>query len=268
MRVWFFVVIFIWVAQAAFFVPRIGAFEYETSIAQPAADGSILFRFLGETRSIISSLSILQADLYFHGGVGHFFEEHEHGFGVAETPKGAEVYKEPEIEPRPYISPYNVQPYLSEEISVTEHVHLEGDQLKEIVPWLYYAAKTDPHNVLAYTLTGYYLTFKLDKTDEAIEFLREGIKNNPDSWQVYAEMGVIYFQKLEDYAKAVRYLETAKKLLDKSPHDKFQERYVLTFLAESYEDLGQKDKALPLYKRLHELFPDAEAFQKKVGERS
>jgi len=259
------VIMFIWLLAASFFVPLVGVYDYDASAGRPDLEGSVMMRFLGETRSIVSSMSILQADLYFHGGVGHFFEEHEHGFAIAETGKGAEVRKKPEADPRPEVSPLNFMVYLSEHIGVTDHIHLEGDQLKEIMPWLYYAVRTDPNNVLAYTLTGYYLAFKLEKVDEGLEFLREGLKNNPDSWEIYAETGVIYFQKLKDYARAARYLRTAKKLLDKTPHDKFQERYVLSFLARSYEGLGRQDEALPLYERLHQLFPDAEAFNKKIG---
>ncbi|MCK4852570.1 MAG: tetratricopeptide repeat protein, partial [Candidatus Omnitrophica bacterium] len=88
-----------------------------------------------------------------------------------------------------------------------------------------------------------------------VSFLREGLTNNPDSWKLNAELGRIYFKHLKKYESAIRFLTRARDLLQEAPHDRFEERYVLSFLAYSYEALGRADEALPLHRRIAQLFP-------------
>ncbi|MGB2599666.1 MAG: hypothetical protein WBB86_05035 [Candidatus Omnitrophota bacterium] len=244
---------------------KVDVYNQAYAIDQPMSDVPVFMRFLGEGRSIVSSLSLLQADRYFHGGAGHFSDEHKEGFAIAEREHTACEHPDEHILPE--ASPFNVLFRISREIGVTEHVHLQGDQVKEIVPWLYYAAEIDPHNVLAYTLTGFYLCDRLGKIDQGIAFLREGLRKNPDSWEINAELGRVYFQHLKNYKIAAQYLSKAWVLLQEVPHDKYQERYVLSFLAVSYEALGRGSDALPLYRRLNELFPN-DVHDKKIKELS
>jgi tetratricopeptide (TPR) repeat protein len=257
--------VLVWLTATILIAPRVDTYNqiYATSVS--AYDTPVFLRLLGEGRSILSNLSLLQADLYYHRGIGHFHDEHEGALGIIDERKGEYAHEEYSHEEKTKkISPFNILFRISEQTRVTEHVHLEGDQMKEIVPWLYYSAEVDPHNTLAYTLTGFYLADRLGKADEGIAFLREGLMNNPDSWQINAELGRIYYVHYKNYEAAIRFLSRAQTLLDEAPHDKFQERYVLSFLALSYEALGQRDNALPLYRRLHELFPDEEVFKKRL----
>jgi tetratricopeptide (TPR) repeat protein len=238
---------------------KIDTYNHAFSANLPTHDIPIFLRFLGEGRSILSNISILQADLYFHGGAGHFHEEHKDGLAIGERGEdhGEEEHEDEYEEAYPEVSKYNILFRIAEKTKVTEHKHLKGDQLKEIMPWLYYSTEIDPHNVLAYTLAGYYLAERFNKVDEAIKVLRRGLKNNPDSWQINAEIGRIYYQDLKEYDSALMYLLRAKKLIDKTPHDKFEERYVLSFLALTYKELGQKEEFNSLHKRINELFPKA-----------
>ena len=155
---------------------------------------------------------------------------------------------------------------VSDAINLTKHVHLGEDEIKEIIPWLYYAAMVDPHNVQAYTLAGYYLSDRLSKEDEAIKFLRKGLAQNPESWEIYTEIGYIYFKQLEEYDIALRYLVIAWRLLQAVPHDKFQERFVLTLLANGYEKTSQHEKAYSIYVYLNDLFPNSVIFDKKIND--
>jgi len=240
---------------------KVDVYNQAYAIDRPTADVPVFMRFLGEGRSIVSSLSILQADRYFHGGVGHFAEEHEEGFAITE--REHKVCEHPEEHVIPDVSQINILFRISREIEATEHIHLDDDQLKEIIPWLYYAAEIDSRNIQAYTLTAYYLCDRLGETDQGISFLREGLRKNPDSWEINAELGRIYSQHLNNHEAAMQYFSKAWVLLQKVSHDKFQERYVLTFLASSYEALGREQDAVPLYKHLNELFPNG-VFEEKI----
>ncbi|MGD2279320.1 MAG: hypothetical protein PVH45_04415, partial [Candidatus Omnitrophota bacterium] len=149
-------------------------------------------------------------------------------------------------------------------IEVTEHVHLHDEDEKEIVPWLYYSAKIDPHNILAYTLTSYWLANRFGKVDEALSLLREGMQNNPGSWEISAELGRLYFEFPKDYETSLRYYLRAWALMKDKPHDKIEERFVLSYIALNHEELGQKDKALSVYRQLNDVFPGA--YNKKIEE--
>lgn len=241
-------------AMASAIACKVDIYEQAYATDHQASDVPVFMRFLGEGRSIVSSMSVLKADLYFHGGVGHFDDEHEGGLALGEEEH--EACEHPEDHKLPEPNPYNLLFRLSRAIGVTEHIHLQGDQIKEIIPWLYYAAEVDPHNVQAYVLTGFYLCSRLGKVDEGIDFLREGLKKNPESWEIYAELGRIYFQYRKNYEASAQYLFEAIVLMQKEPHDKFQERYVLSYLARSYVALGRESDALPLYDRLNALFPN------------
>lgn len=256
-------VVFVCLSVASMIAVKVDVYNQAYAIDQPASEVPVFMRFLGEGRSIVSSLSILKADLYFHGGVGHFDDEHEEGFAIADRDHKACEHPEEHVLPQP--NRFNILFRISREVGVTEHVHLHGDQIKEIIPWLYYAAEIDTHNVQAYVLTGFYLCNRLGKVEQSIAFLREGLRKNPDSWEINAELGRIYFQYIKNYEAAAQYLSKAWILLQEAPHDKFQERYVLSYLARSYEAQGKEREALPLYKRLNELFPNG-VFDKKIKE--
>jgi len=253
--VWFFLILII--------ATRIDTFNYAFMASRSAADVPAIFRFFGEGRNIVSYMAILQADRYYHGGVGHI--EHAEGGGLSVASRGRDSYDEEEGH-HPEASPFNILFRIQDNTQVTGHVHLKGDKVKEIIPWLYFSAEIDPHNVLAITLTGFYLADKLDKPQEAVAYLRKGLLDNPDSWEINAELGRIYFQDLGNYKAAVDFLSKAMELQKQAPHDKFQERYVLSFLAHTYEALGDKEKAVPLYRRLSRLFPKDHRLRRKIDD--
>jgi len=258
----------IWFTLVVFLAPKIDTYYYASLAGQLESEVPFYIRFLGEGRSILSNLSILQADRYFHGGIGHIHEDHPGGLAITGGSREAgHICEEEEAEEgHPEPGRFNILLRISEKTEITEHTHLSGNQVKEIIPWIYYSAKIDPHNILAYTLGGYWLADRLDKVDEAIAFVKEGLKNNPDSWELNAELGRLYFKHLKNYKAAARVLTRAWQLIQGAPHDKFQERYVLSFLAYSYEDMGEKDKALPLYQRMGQLFPEDGGIKKKIRE--
>jgi tetratricopeptide (TPR) repeat protein len=270
LKKWGLCVTFLWLVVLIFIAPRIDAYNQTSASVLPAHDMPFLLKLLGEGKAILSNLSLLQADLYFHGGVGHFHEEHKEGLAIGEREEGHEPGEHEHLhmheEEHRKAKIYNILLRVSEEIGVTEHIHLQKEDEKEIIPWLYYSAKIDPHNVLAYTLTSYWLADRFDKVDEAFSFLRKGLLNNPESWEINLELGRLYFMHRKNYEAATRYLTRAWFFMQRVPHDKFEERQVLSLLALSFEALDQPEKALSIYQRLDKLFPGA--FEKKIEELS
>ena len=75
-----------------------------------------------------------------------------------------------------------------------------------------------------------------------IDFLKKGIVYNPDKYNLYFELGWLYFDKGKDYKNAVKYLEKAIKF----PHPE----YVDDVLAHVYEKNGQINKAIKQWEKL------------------
>ena len=233
---------------------RIDRYWAQTHSAdQTLQSGDIVYRMLGELREIVSAGFLLKADEYFHGGTRHPAGEdcrHEpagsegedharHAAGVDDHPAGGRDFWE-RLHTAIYERPVH---------------HVEGPRLAELLPWFYLATRIDSHNVNAYVLGGYWLSITMQKPEEAIVFLQEGLRYNPDAWQIYSQLGDTYFIVQHDYAKAWEPFRRAYELL---PADAPQTelRHILTLLSAAGERSGRKEQAAVYRRRLDELFPD------------
>jgi len=70
---------------------------------------------------------------------------------------------------------------------------LEGVNAREIMPWLKLSAELDPKRVDTYVTAAYWLRTSLNKPQEAEDFLREGLRANPNSQDILLELGRVYF---------------------------------------------------------------------------
>jgi len=83
----------------------------------------------------------------------------------------------------------------------------------------------------------------------AIDFLKDGIRNNPRNYKLFFDLGYgMYREKLNDMENAVLYLTEAARL----PH----ERWVPRMLYRCLEDNGEYEKALEGWKLNKERFPE------------
>ena len=233
-------------------------------------EGDIFYKMFGEFKNYFSYMSYIKADIYYHGGIYHFHKEEEDSGGCLKK-ETEHVHEDTHVREdekahgkiRPSL---NILLDIANAAQITEHRHISGKEAKEIVPWIYYAVRLNPHNEMAYAVGGFWLAVKLKKPDEAIRFLKEGLKNNPQSLEICHTLGQIYLLRKKDYKKARDYLETAKELGRKQNADRFEKRKVYTFLAEAYKRLGEKEKSAVLYKELLNLFPGDKSIEKRIAE--
>ena len=236
----------------------------------------IFYKTFGEFKNYFSDMSYLKADIYYHGGIYHIDEgkdEHEHETQpqsclVKETQALHEhedihdhKHEHAEHKIRPSL---NILFDIADAMRITEHRHLWGKEEKEIVPWIYYAVRLNPHNEEAYSVGGFWLAVKLKKPDHAIKLLEEGLTNNPESWKIYQALGQVYFVQKKNYEKARTYFEKAKGLGDKEKVNKFDKRKIYTFLAESCKETGNEEQATELYRELLKLFPGDKTLEAKI----
>ena len=130
----------------------------------------------------------------------------------------------------------------------------------KLVPLFRSITWLDPHYILVYKIGSWHLAYNLchviDCSEEkarefvraSIKFLEEGIANNPHKYDLYFELGWLYFEKVENYKLAAGYFAEAVKLEHPA--------YVDRMLAHSYQRSGQLGKSLKEWKRIAEANPD------------
>lgn len=76
----------------------------------------------------------------------------------------------------------------------------------ELAPLLEIATYLDPHLTVVYHFGASFLAPKppggAGQPERAIELMEYGIKNNPDDWHLYYDLGFVYYTELKDYPKA------------------------------------------------------------------
>jgi len=83
----------------------------------------------------------------------------------------------------------NVKPWRDPRLP---HQHTEGT---ELLPWFRLQTLSDPHNVRSYLIGSWWLKAKGDtQVLEALAFVEEGIRNNPDAFQLHLMKGSILFK--------------------------------------------------------------------------
>jgi hypothetical protein len=84
--------------------------------------------------------------------------------------------------------------------------HDETGKYTLLAPLLEITTALDPQLIVAYEYGSNFLAPKppggAGMPDRAIALTEFGIRNNPDNWRLYYDLGFIYYQDLQDYAKA------------------------------------------------------------------
>ena len=94
------------------------------------------------------------------------------------------------------------------------HYHL-------LAPLLAITTTLDPHLVVAYQFGANFLSPKppngAGMPDKAIELVEYGIRNNPDDWKLYYELGFVYYMDMKDYGRAAEAFERGSKVPNAHP---------------------------------------------------
>jgi len=164
---------------------------------------SVMSLLLGDSRRLFANQFYVKADVYFHSGLypsifdqARQAEEKENH--IAAEQQGEHSDQESE-EATGFLSPpTDWIDRFGRHFQVTEHTHLQGANIREILPWLAISAELDPQRIETYTVASYWLRRQLGKTDEAEEFLRRGLRANPDSYEILFELGRLYYENRHD----------------------------------------------------------------------
>lgn len=138
----------------------------DAAASRAAAGTPVVVRLLGGSRSALGGQLFLKADNVFHKGV-----------------------KAPA--PRAFDDWFSA---LREAIAPRVQQHLHGGDLREVLPWLYFAARMDPANVTAYVVGAFWLAEQLGRPDLAGALLREAHRHNPRDYRIFQEQGRLWLR--------------------------------------------------------------------------
>ncbi len=269
------VLIFVLLLAAAFALatllqPRSAAWTQKAD----SGEGGLLKVVLGDSRQIFASHFFEKADVYFHSGY------YPSIFDRRQAPKDSQhlTSKEgtPEAEaheqqmnflgpPRDWIEGFG------RHFMITQHTHLEGGNEREILPWLRISADLDPHRIDTYTVAAFWLRNSLGKVKEAEQFLREGLRNNPTSYELWLELGLLYYENLHDDLRAkncwelsLRYWQQQEP--NKPEPDRIGLEKIVIHLARLEEKQGDLSRALDYLKMALKTSPHPEVIRQQIVE--
>ena len=225
---------------------------------------SVLDVLFGEGRRTVSLTLFDRADLYFHGGVseaaqtcadsaistrgGAVSSRREadltgHALGAGEHAEAAEPAASGNAR---FPDPWQ---WLNDRLHPRSHRHVGGNESKEIVPWLWASVRLDPHNLLAWQVTAYWLARQVGKPEEGIRLIQEAIRLNPDSAELeFCRGELLAVLKRQDESAAAFRLALGKwkpEVAGEDPEDlKFLKTRILVYLGDYAERAGRTQEAL------------------------
>ncbi len=101
------------------------------------------------------------------------------------------------------------------------HHHAKSQEYKLLEPLLDITTTLDPHLIVAYQFGSVFLAQKPPEgagmPDKAVALVRRGIRENPDEWRLYYELGFLEYMELKDSRAAAQAFENGSKVPDAHP---------------------------------------------------
>jgi tetratricopeptide (TPR) repeat protein len=140
-----------------------------------------------------------------------------------------------------------------------------------MLPWLELSARLDPKSIKSYTEGAYWLR-ELHKDDQADQFLREGLRQNPESYEIRLELGRLYFDN-GDFERARNILEVAlqrwREQENPKPVDqqnRFSAEQIVSCIARVEDRLGNHERAISWLELLKKISPHPEQIEQRIAE--
>ena len=251
--------------------------------------GDLLRTLLGDSRRIFANHFFIKADAYFHSGYYPTVFDNRQAF---QTPHMAEdagaVAGHNQGDEKGFLGkPRDWNDAFSRQFFPSVHAHLdeggaqgrksgsgdlgESSDVREILPWLRLSAELDPNSIRTYTVTAYWLRERLGRIAEAEQFLRDGLRANPGSYEILFELGRAFAENHKDLARARNLWEAAlrnwlARESTKQDVDRFPLIQIVSHLAVLEEDQGNLAKALSYLQLWKASSPFPQEIQKRIEE--
>ena len=235
--------------------------------------GNVFGMMFGDGRKLLANQFFTMADVYFHSGYypsvfDKNSEEQKEMIAASHGKKESEEDEKNEDflgHPKDWIDAFG------RNFKIAQHTHLEHGGEREILPWLRLAADLDPQKIDTYTVGAFFLREHLQHADQAEAFLREGLRNNPDSCEIFFELGRLYRESSHDLDRARNVWELGvRKYLAQSPADQKENKLVfeelVVNLAHLEDEAGNYGPAINWFQTAQKISPNPAALQKQIDE--
>ena len=282
--------------------------EFKKTMTTTSDDGAFT-KLLGDGRRLFSGQSVEMADVYLHSGFypsifderekkgskaieteedNHAEHKHdEHGNCVHEENHAAHKHDEHgNCDHSEHVASQNdehdkAMGFMGQprdplegfirNFRITEHSHLEQGEEREVLPWLRLAIELDPQAVETYAVTSFWLRKNLKRVEDAREILREGIRNNPKSFELLFAMGIIYQQDDKNDVKARNIWLAAKRFWEQQSSEAKQSSMdyygkITVSLARLENDAGNLPLAIQYFELTKLTSPNPDVIQKQIDE--
>jgi hypothetical protein len=132
--------------------------------------------------------------------------------------------------------------------------HIQRSQRFDLLgPLLDMTTALDPHLVVAYDFGSTFLAQPppngAGQPDRAIDFVRRGIRDNPDEWGLYRDLAFIYYFEKQDYV-------TAGKIMEQGSHIPHAHPFMKVVAASLLQQAGSLETARALWQIVFETTQD------------
>ena len=229
---------------------------------------------LGDWRRMFADQFFVQADVSFHSGYYPSIfdqaraatQDTRHLTAKEGEPAAEEHEKRMQFlgPPRDWIERFG------RHFLITEHTHLQGKNEREILPWLKMAAELDPQKIETYTVAAYWLR-SLGKINDAEQFLRDGLLNNPGNYELLFDLGIVYYKDKHDATHARKLWEFALSQWAKADAagqkpDLLKLDDIAVNLSHLEASEGNTARAIELLELAKKASPNPEALQQRIEE--
>ncbi|MBI2251317.1 MAG: hypothetical protein HYU63_00925 [Armatimonadetes bacterium] len=132
---------------------------------------------------------------------------------------------------------------------------------KTIMPLIKLVVALDPHFYQAYDFGGYHLAVNLNKVNEGINFIQEGLRNNPDNLDLLMSLSFVYFH-VKKYDQAINYAKRALPLTKNN----MERLNSMRILVHSYLNSKDTVKAIFYLNKIIPLDPEPDWAKNKLKE--
>ena len=227
----------------------------------------------GDGRKLFANQFFTMADVYFHSGYypSIFDKNSEEQKEIISASYGRKETEEDEKNEDFLGKPKDWIDAFGRNFKIAQHTHLEHGNEREILPWLRLAADLDPQKIETYTVGAFFLREHLNRPHQAEVFLREGLRNNPDSCEILFELGRLYHESSHDTDRARNVWELgARKILAQPPDQQKDNKLIfeelVVNLAHLEDETGNYGTAIHWLQTALKLSPNPVVLQKQIDE--
>ena len=239
--------------------------------SQRAKSDNLFGMLFGDGRKLFANQFFTMADVYFHSGYypSVFDLKSDEEKEIISASHGRKETEEDEKNEDFLGKPKDWIDAFGRNFRITRHTHLENHNEREILPWLRLAADLDPNKIETFTVGAFFLREHLNRPDQAEAFLREGLRNNPDSCEILFELGRVYHDSSHDLERARNVWQLGVKKFFLRSHDQ-QKEDKLVFeglavnLAHLEDEAGNYADAINWFRAAKKISPAPDALQQQI----